>query len=115
MNEEKIKEIIGQYIDLSKKRNVVITKEIKNNGWTSLQIRDALLGKAKFLAEYGQSYLLEIDIKANPAIIFLDIQESTIDFCASANEGLIKQHTAEKGVNVVIKNIQSGLKKKQKL
>lgn len=114
MAEDKIRDLIGQYIDLNKKRNQIITDMMKNPGMDQMHVRDSIFGNAKILEELKNAYLVEVDVKANPAIIYIDIQDDTISFYASAEEGLIKQHTAENGVKALKKFIKTGAQKKTK-
>lgn len=103
---EDIVEKLNEYISV--KDNGLVEKKLSVGEMTFIQLRDRLLGNGKIIEEDFDKQIYVISVLAgaanmNTAVIGVKLVNQELHFAAYAKEGLIKQHTAEKAIEKLLK------------
>ena len=82
--------------------------ELPNVNMSLTQIRDKIIGSGTILEEDFQNQIYVMAIMSgmgdmNEAIVVIQLYEQTLKIMAYAREGLIKQNTAKKAINKLLK------------
>lgn len=105
-NNEKLIEKLQKFIRISESE--VEYYELPNVNMSLTQIRDKIIGSGTILEEDFQNQIYVIAIMSgmgdmNEAIVVIQLYEKTLKIMAYAREGLIKQNTAKKAINKLLK------------
>ena len=104
------KELVSKLKSLIRlKEENIYNDEIEIQTMSFNQLRDNLIGKGKIIDEYFEKQIYTINIMSgfanqNTATIAIKLTGNKLELAGYAREGIIKQHTVEKAVEV-LKNI----------
>lgn len=108
MNEKILIKFLNKYVDLEE--NIILFKEVEVKNLSILKLREIIYSIGNLLDEDETNKVYVCSIKSgllnlNTAYIAVQLSDSKLYFAAYAHEGIIKQHTAERALNLFLEEV----------